>query len=95
MAVNGGHDPVVTVWDVLRHLLLLVERVQQVRVDAHHHHGTGDALERRLDASAVPADIVSVHLLRDLHIGHRVEATKELLTLMQIEENETNAYVLV
>lgn len=68
--------------NMLRQLFLLLHGVQDITVDAQDECGASDAFQRRYSATAMATDVVGVHNLRQLHVGQRVEAIDELLTLM-------------
>src|SRR5690606_6862167 len=59
-------------------LLLGVQRVQAVGVDAADHAGHRGGAQGGLDPAAAAAHVVAVHGLGEQHVGGRVEALGQL-----------------
>ena len=68
---SGGHD-----------LLALVQRIEDVALDADGQHGRAHAAHRRVRAAAPAADVVQVHGLGEQQVGVGVEAADELVALV-------------
>ena len=65
-----------------RELLLKAQRIEPIAVDATHDHGPGDAGEGTDDATAVAADVVRVHRLRQGQVAPRIEPAAQLVRLV-------------
>jgi hypothetical protein len=80
MTIHRSDQPEVRLGDVRCQLLLLVQWVQDVALYAHHPGSDGP--QRCGDATTAAPHVMTVHLLGDLQVRHRVEAVYELTALI-------------
>src|SRR5690606_3271991 len=82
MPVRGSDDAELSLRDVSSQLLLLLERVEYVGIDADNQRRLFDLAKSRFVGTAPPPDIVRIHLFGQMDVAVRVEAIDKFLALV-------------